>query len=48
LGLDIDLKKSNALVNKYISAEFAQQLFGENKYYEIILKDDKMIKAILK
>lgn len=48
LGLDIDLKPNSSLINRYIAAEFANQLLGENKYYEIILKDDKMIKAILK
>jgi carboxyl-terminal processing protease len=28
-------------------AEFARQLYGEQKYYEIILKEDPMIKAVL-
>jgi len=36
------------LVKKYVSAEFARQLFGENQYYQILLKDDAMLKAILK
>ncbi len=48
LGLDINLKNNSSLVNRYILAEFASQLFGEEKYYEIILKEDKMIKTILK
>jgi carboxyl-terminal processing protease len=47
-GLELDLKKNKAIVNRYITAEFARQLFGENQYYEIILKEDKMIKAVLK
>ena len=47
-GLDIDLKNKTQLVNKYVAAEFVNQLFGENEYYKLILKDDKMIKAILK
>lgn len=46
-GLDISLNKSNALVNRYITAEFARQLFGENQYYQIILKEDKMVKTVL-
>lgn len=46
-GLDISLNKSRALVNRYITAEFARQLFGENQYYQIILKEDKMVKTVL-
>ena len=46
-GLDINLNKSKVLVNRYITAEFARQLFGENQYYQIILKEDKMVKAVL-
>lgn len=47
-GLDQKINDNKALVKKYITAEFAQQLFGENQYYQIILKDDAMIKAVLK
>ncbi len=47
-GIDIVLSKNTDLVNRYLSAEFARQLFGENQYYQIILKDDIMIKAVLK
>ena len=47
-GLDQKLTDNKALVKKYITAEFAQQLFGESQYYQIILKDDTMIKAVLK
>jgi len=46
-GLDISLNKSRALVNRYITAEFARQLFGENQYYQFILKEDKMVKTVL-
>ncbi len=46
-GLDINLNKSKALVNRYITAEFARQLFGENQYYQIILKEDKMVRTVL-
>ncbi len=47
LGLEISLEKENALVNRYMAAEFARQLWDENTYYAIVLKEDKMIKAIL-
>jgi len=47
-GLEQKLTDNKALVKKYINAEFAQQLFGESQYYQIILKDDAMIKAVLK
>ena len=47
-GLDQKVTDNKALVKKYITAEFAQQLFGESQYYQIILKDDAMIKAVLK
>lgn len=42
------LVKNKALVKRYITAEFAGQIFGEEKYYEIILKEDAMVKAVLK
>jgi carboxyl-terminal processing protease len=47
-GLDIDLLKSKAIVKRYLAAEFARQLYGESSYYEIILKEDAMVKAVLK
>jgi len=47
-GLDMKLDKNKALVKRYLSAEFARQLYSESKYYEIVLKDDVMIKAVLK
>ncbi len=46
-GLDMSLSKNKTIVNRYLSAEFARQLFGENQYYQIILKDDKMVRAVL-
>ena len=48
LGLELDLNKNKEIVNRYITAELARQLYGENQYYQIVLKDDKMIKAVLK
>lgn len=47
-GLELNLNKNKAIVNRYITAEFARQLYGESQYYQIILKDDKMIKEVLK
>jgi len=46
-GLDLKLDKTKSLVNRHITAEFARQLFGELYYYDVILKDDAMIKTIL-
>ena len=47
-GLDLKLDKTKALVNRYITAEFARQLYGELYYYDVVLKDDVMIKSVLK
>jgi len=47
-GLEMKLEGNKTLVKKYITAEFARQLFGESQYYSIILKDDAMLKAIVK
>ena len=46
-GLDLKLDKTKALVNRYITAEFARQLYGELYYYDVILKDDAMIKMVV-
>ena len=46
-GLDLKFGKSKSLVKRYVAAEFARQLYGEKYYYEIILKEDAMIKAVL-
>jgi carboxyl-terminal processing protease len=47
-GIALDLSKNKDIVNRYITAELANQLFGESQYYEILLKEDKMIKAVLR
>lgn len=47
-GLDLNLSKNKAIVKRYLAAEFARQLYGESKYYEIVLKEDAMVKAVLK
>ncbi len=46
-GLDLKFLKSRSLVKRYLAAEFARQLYGEKYYYEIILKEDAMIKVVL-
>jgi carboxyl-terminal processing protease len=47
-GLDLKLDHNKPLVKRYIAAEFARQLYGENYYYEIIVKEDAMVKLALK
>ncbi|RKS00868.1 S41 family peptidase [Flavobacterium sp. 102] len=47
-GLDMSLSNNKALVKKFLTAEYARQLFGEDQYYQILLKEDTMLKAILK
>ena len=47
-GLNLNFGKNKPLVKRYLVAEFARQLYGEKYYYEIVLKEDAMIKAILK
>jgi carboxyl-terminal processing protease len=46
-GIEMKLDKNKSLVKRYLSAEFARQLYNEGKYYEIVLKDDAMIKKVL-
>lgn len=47
-GLELNLDNNKALVKRFLSAEFARQLYNEDKYYEIVLKEDTMINAIIK
>jgi carboxyl-terminal processing protease len=47
-GIKMSLDKNKSLVKRYLAAEFARQLFDENKFYEIVLKDDTMIGTVLK
>jgi len=46
-GVNLNLSNNKALVKRYIIAEFARQLFDEQKYYEIVLKEDPMVKAAI-
>lgn len=46
-GLSIPLDANKTLVKRFLIAEFARQLYDDEKYYEIILKEDAMVKAVL-
>ncbi|MBC7642839.1 MAG: S41 family peptidase [Flavobacterium sp.] len=46
-GIDLNVSKNRNLIKTYILAEFARQLFSEEIYYRIILKEDSMINKIL-
>lgn len=47
-GVPLKLENSKALVNRYVQAEFARQLFGDADYYRLLLKEDPMIQKVLK
>ena len=47
-GVDLKLANHKSMVKRYITAEFARQLFDEQKYYEIVLKDEDKVHALLK
>ena len=45
----LEIKLDNKLMAKrYLLAEFARQLYGDDLYYKILLQEDAMIKAVLK
>ena len=46
-GLELNFDKSKALVKRYLTAEFARQIYGESYYYEIVLPEDAMVKRVL-
>lgn len=46
-GIDMKLDKNKALVKRYLAAEFARQLYSENRFYDIVLKEDAMINTVL-
>ncbi|KVV13162.1 S41 family peptidase [Flavobacterium sp. TAB 87] len=46
-GFDLPLKGNKSLVNRFITAEFARQLYGENYFYLVTLGEDAMVKAVL-
>ncbi|WP_338407155.1 S41 family peptidase [uncultured Flavobacterium sp.] len=47
-ALDLNLEKNKSLVKRYLSAEFARQLYNDSKFYEIILQNDAMVNKIIK
>lgn len=48
LGLLEKFNQNKQLIQRYIAAEFAQQLYGSKSYYKVVLPYDAMIKAVLK
>ena len=46
-GVELLLQKNKSVVKRYITAEFARQLFDDNKYYQLVLKEDPMVKRVL-
>lgn len=47
-GLEMNLERNKSIVMRFITAEFARQMFGESYYYDVILKEDVVIKTVLK
>ncbi|WP_116790440.1 S41 family peptidase [Flavobacterium psychrotrophum] len=45
-GLVFKLEKHKERVKQYLAAEFVRQLVSEKAYYEMILKQDNMMKAV--
>jgi carboxyl-terminal processing protease len=43
----VRLNTQKPLVKRYILAEFARQLFGEKAYFEILIKEDLMMKKVI-
>ncbi|HYD90121.1 MAG TPA: peptidase S41, partial [Flavobacterium sp.] len=46
-GLVFRLERHKDRVKHYLAAEFARQLLSDKVYYELILKEDNMVKAVL-
>lgn len=47
-GVLFSLETNRTLIQKHILAEFAKQLYGDTQYYQVLLKNDPMLKAVLK
>lgn len=43
----LNLNHAKPLVKRYLAAEFARQLFNDSKYFEIVLREDAMVKKVL-
>lgn len=48
LGMFQKFSHNKQLIQRYIAAEFAQQLYGSKFYYQVILPYDAMIKEVVK
>ncbi len=46
-GVHLNVSANQNLVKNYIKAEFAKQLFDDDKYFEILLKNDEMVEKVL-
>lgn len=46
-GLELDFGPNKTLVKKYLTAEIARQLYGDERYYELLMRDDTMVKAAI-
>lgn len=46
-GLYVAVDNNKGLVKRYLLAEFGRQLYGEQYYYQTVLKEDAMIKKVL-
>ncbi len=46
-GLVFNLENHKSRVKQYLAAEFARQLVSEKVYYQMILKEDNMLKAVM-
>jgi carboxyl-terminal processing protease len=46
-GLTFPLDNHRTRVKEYLAAEFARQLINDKAYYEMILKQDNMVKTVL-
>ncbi|KOS06728.1 peptidase S41 [Flavobacterium akiainvivens] len=44
-GFELSLIKQKDIVKHYIAAEFVRQLYSDKEYYELLLKQDSMMKA---
>lgn len=48
LEFETTVLKSKSVVNRYVMAEFARQLFSDTDYYKVLIEGDKMIQEVLK
>lgn len=46
-GLSFELAKHRGKIKRYLAAEFVRQLVSEKAYYNMILQEDNMVKAVI-